>query len=471
MFRRGPRNARGGTAWIGAGVVLAAVVGLICAPAAKSPAQSAEPAPAAELPKRSGEQTPTTVDDARIEALIRELGDPSYEVRTRATRELCRIGHRAAPALKRAAAGDEFEAALRATNLLEVIDSVYFGGCSVRLSANPQRLAWDQPLELIVTIHNEGDYPAQIPVELPARRRREVSADARQVGDMIDLADYLRVVSPDGRQVDLKVDDILVDPQVAGAVEWRVEGGPLSELPPDREMVLRLSDFNRGWARYPLLARGIHKIVFTYEPQWDDEEFRRAGVGRVQSNALEVEVIESGPPIVRRRLRPAVFTIERAGDELVARLTNSDDLPIWVNTNWGSNQPPFAHLVWMVSVETSPQEERIEPEGRAPSVEAFSRQRLVEIAPGASLELGRVAIARLLETATVRALPAGGSYGVRAVLVNQCDLSWQRRQEPALLGNPRAPQELQTPLPRRMIAGRFASEVVKLTKSQAAPDP
>lgn len=460
MPRRRAGIARGIARRVNGAAVLAAVVWVLAVPAGRSPGQPADPAP----PTPPEQRNATTADDVRIEALIHKLGDPSYEVRTQATRELCRIGHRAAAALKQAAASDEFEIALRAANLLEVIDSVYFGGCSVRLSADPHRIAWDRPVELTVTIRNESDYPAQIPVETSARRRDELSPDARQVGDMVDLADYLRVVSPDGRRVDLEVDDILVDPQVTEAIEWRVDGGPLSELAPGGEAVVRVSDFNRGWARYPLLTRGVHKIVFVYEPQWDDQEFRRAGVGRVEGNAVEVEVTEPAPPIVRRRLPPAVVSIERAGDEMVARLTNSDDLPIWVNTNWGSNQPPFTEIIWTVFVETSSQEERLAEPGRAPPMNAFSRQRLVEVAPGASTELGRTPIERLLETATARGLPAGQSFQVRAALVNLCDLPWQRRQEPALLGNPRAPAGLQTPLPRRMITGRFPSDPVELAK-------
>ncbi|HUU94504.1 MAG TPA: hypothetical protein VM487_02100 [Phycisphaerae bacterium] len=422
-----------------------------------------------EPPGAASQPATRAVDDAAVEEMIRRLGDPSYDARTRATRELCRIGHRAAGALKEAAAGDDFETALRAANLLEVIESVYFGGCAVRLEADPARVSWNEPFELIVTIRNESDYSAQIPLEMSARRRGEVSADARQVGDMVDVADYLRVVSPDGRQVDLKVDDILVDPEVADAVEWRARGGPLGELPPGREVVVRLTDFNRGWARYPLLSRGVHKIDFVYEPQWDDEEFRRAGVGRVASNALEVEVTEAGPAIVRQRVRPAVVTIERSGDELVARLTNSDDLPIWINMNWGTSQAPFAHVVWTVFAGRTHEEELVEPEGRAPPMDAFTRDRLVEVAPGASVEVGRISLAQLLKKAMVQAVPAGRSFQVRAALVNQCDLSWQRRQEPALIGNHRVPEGLRTPLPRRMITGRFPSQPFEVIKPEDAP--
>jgi hypothetical protein len=441
-------------------VVVGLAVALLVVAAWTTRSRAQPPAPPVEQPA-------VAVDDARIAVLIRRLGDPSYEVRTRATRELCKIGHRAGAALKKAAAGDEFEIALRAASLLEVIDSVYFGGCRVELSAEPRRIAWDQTLEVVVTIRNESDYPAQIPLELSELRRRLVSADAQQVGDMVDLADYLRVVSPDGRQVDLKVDDILTDLQVADAIEWRAESGPVGELPPGRTLEFSLGEFNRGWARYPLLARGMYKIVFEYDPQWDDEEFRRAGVGRVRSKPLEIEVTEASPPMVRPRAPAALVAVERNGEALVARLTNCDDLPVWVNLNWGSVEPPFSQLVWRVATEASPEGVRVGQAAAPPPLKAFDRERLTNLPPGATAELGAVSIASLLKVPLVQGLPAGQSFRVRVELVNQCDLVWQRQQEPSMLDNPRVPAALQSPLPRRMLTGRFDSQPLELTKSGA----
>ena len=62
--------------------------------------------------------------------------------------------------------GDEFEIALRARNLLDLIDSLYFGGCTVRLVPGKNRIAWNQPVGLTVVIHNASGYPARVPLAL-----------------------------------------------------------------------------------------------------------------------------------------------------------------------------------------------------------------------------------------------------------------------------------------------------------------
>ena len=406
------------------------------------------------------------VTDAQIQELIGKLGHPSYETRARATRCLCMIGQRAADS-------EEFETALRARSLLQVIESVYFGGCSIHLAAEKARIAWDEPTDLIITIRNQSAYRAQLPLDTSAERRRALSEQARQVGDMVDLADYLRVTAPEGRRVELRADDLQGDPQVADAVEWRAEGGPVGELPAGGEVIHRLRPLNRGWARYPLLQRGVYKILFDYDPQWDDEEFRRAGVGRVTSNVLEVEVTKAAPPIVSASggsRRPAVITAEREGARLIARLTNADDLPIWVNLNLGADQPPFAQLVWTILAGGSREEVRFDLLSPQPSLEAFTQERFRKLAPGESVELGRAPLARFMQAPGVQALPAGADFELQAVLVNQAGIAWQRSPSSgSLLGNPRAPEALRNPLPRRMITGRFTSNPIELTKGDPQP--
>jgi hypothetical protein len=423
-----------------------------------------------------GGALPVEQTDDQILELIRKLGDPSYNVRTRATRQLCMIGQRAAPALQRAADSDEFEIALRAKNLLEVIESVYFGGCRIHLASAQAKIAWDDPFELTVTIHNESAYRAALPLDMSAERRRAFSEQARLVGDIVDLADYLSVTGPDGRQVDLRVDDLRDDPQVADAIEWRAEGGPVGELPGGDEIVYHLRPLNRGWARYPLLKRGIYKIVFEYDPQWDDEEFRKASVGQVTSNVLEVQVTREAPPLVQRSRRPAVVDVQQDGAHFVARLTSSDDLPIWVNLNLGADQAPFAQLVWTIAAGSAApvlEDVRFDLLSPPPRLDAFSRRRIRELAPGDSVELGRAPLAGLMRAKLVQGSPDGATFDLQATMVNQCDLTWQRGQQPSPLGNPRAPEALRTSLPRRMITGRFGSNPVTITKGglQAASDP
>ncbi|MFQ5492200.1 MAG: hypothetical protein ACE5GE_15900 [Phycisphaerae bacterium] len=401
--------------------------------------------------------------DEQIQALIRQLGDPAYPTRAEASRRLCMLGQRAAQALQRAARSDEFEVALRAADLLRVIDSVYFGGCSVRLDADRRAIAWDQAFALTATFKNDSPYRAQLPFDTSPPSDQPASAQARQVGNMLDLSEYLRVVGPDGRQVSLRIDDIRVDAEVSDVVEWRSEGGPVDRLGPGQALQVRIEAFNRGWARYPLLAEGIYKIVFDYEPQWDDEEFRRAGVGRVTAAPLEIQVTRPAPDIVRRSRHVAKLELVRIGDELVAQMANTDDLPVWVNRNFQGIQPPFADLRWTVQAGETLEDIKPRP-GDAWWSDDFSRQRLNRLEPGQVLEIGRLGLTQVRGRPAVKALPAGSAFKVRVSWGNLCDAAWQRGTEPATVGNPRAPADLRGPLPHRMLTGRFSSDALSLKK-------
>jgi len=431
-----------------------------------------------------------TVED-EIRALVTRLGDPSYAVRTEATRRLCMMGQRAIPALHRAADSGEFEIALGVRNILEVLDSLYFGGCSIRLDADRTRLAWDEPIELAVSIRNESAHPAHLPLDAADRRRSDGSLEgdigkpsqgasekpgavpvrgldhATQVGDLIDLADYLHVTAPDGRDIPLRVDDVRADRDVAEAIEWRANGGSVTELAPRAQAVYRVPRFNRGWARYPLLQPGVYRVVFDYDPQWEDEEFRQAGVGRVTSNVLELTVTKPAPAIVRQFNGETRLVVEQGDGRLVARLTNTDDLPVWINLNTCGDQPPFAQIVWTVFAGERVEEVRLDRVTPAPLPEAFRLDRVMELAPGDSLELQRIALADLFNAAGQAAVapsppspgsPPAGPVIIRATWVNQTDPVWQQQQEPTPLGNPRAPAALRQPLPRRMLTGRLTSD-------------
>ncbi|MHC4611245.1 MAG: hypothetical protein ACYS7M_12950 [Planctomycetota bacterium] len=157
-------------------------------------------------------------------------------------------------------------------------------------------------------------------------------------------------------------------------------------------------------------------------------------------------------------------------------MTSSDDLPIWVNLNLGADQAPFAQLVWTIAAGSAApvlEDVRFDLLSPPPSLDAFSRRRIRELAPGDSVELGRAPLAGLMRAKLVQGSPDGATFDLQATMVNQCDLTWQRGQQPSPLGNPRAPEALRTSLPRRMITGRFGSNPVTITKGglQAASDP
>jgi hypothetical protein len=94
----------------------------------------------------------------------------------------------------------------------------------------------------------------------------------------------------------------------------------------------------------------------------------------------------------------------------------------------------------------------------------FSRERLAELKPGARIELGRAPVARLTNAAQAKNLQPGQRFGVQATWTNLTDAAWQHQQQPPVLGNPEAAEGLRTPLPRRMLTGRFTSQVLELAK-------
>ncbi|HEY3245889.1 MAG TPA: hypothetical protein VGM03_21315, partial [Phycisphaerae bacterium] len=159
-------------------------------------------------------------DESEIERLIAQLSDASYEKRTEATRRLCAVGPAAIPALRRAAAGDEYETALRARNLLRTFEQVYFSGVEIRLAVSKEQIDWDEPVDLVLTLVNRSSAPARIPFEKPGRREESgddpaVARGVREVAELLDIGDFLSVTAPDGEEVELRVDDISSNPFIA----------------------------------------------------------------------------------------------------------------------------------------------------------------------------------------------------------------------------------------------------------------
>ena len=121
MNLRGRRSWLLLLAWIAVAVAIRTPVGL-----------AQEPRPEAHPP-----------DPAHVQELIRRLADPSYEIRTRATWELCALGPPAVEALRRAADTGEFEIALRARSVVDVFEQIHFGGVEISLAACRNRPSCD----------------------------------------------------------------------------------------------------------------------------------------------------------------------------------------------------------------------------------------------------------------------------------------------------------------------------------------
>lgn len=398
--------------------------------------------------------SPASEED--ITALIRDLSDPVYEKRQFATRRLCAIGMPAAGALRAVAEGNDVEASLRAGAVLSALDSLMFAGVDVRLSLSSDRIAWNESLDLRVTFVNNSPYTARVPFEIGASRRTGEIDDARQVGDMLDAADLLRVRRVDGARIDLVVDDIGADEKVVEAVHTRLNGGPVSVLEAGQKTSLTVSAFNRGWARYRLLDADTYAVVLDYTPQWEDDVLAAERIGRVASNTVTVTVTKAAPETVSRSGAEASLLVELDGPMIAARIVNRTDQTVVVNKHFGGS-PPFASGQWVFEDEGTRREIPVVA-GKAAAWDDFDPALLVSVEPGQSIELVRLPVEELLRNlAEAGADLEGDRWTVHFSYANLANRLWQSRQGSALLGNPKAPEILRDLLPRLILSTRQTS--------------
>ncbi len=398
---------------------------------------------------------PTTHEE--IAALVDSLSHPSYEKRTFATRRLCAIGTPARKKLQSAADGDDMETVLRARAILAVLDRLMFAGVEVKLGFARSKVVWDEPADLLVTMINRSEYPARVPFELDTATRQRLSDDARQVGDMLDLADLVHVQSAGALELELTVDDITDDPEVVAAVQDRLNGGPTGILVPGQQVTVTAQAFNRGWARYRLLDKGTYTVRLDYTPGWNDEVLITERVGRVVSNEATITVTRSAPDSVSRAGLQASLTLERRDKDLVALLSNHSDQAQLINEGFGPS-PPFAEGRWVWEVDGAREEVR---QGAKPTASwhDFDPALLVDLPAGDSLELARIDLGdlrRKLEGVGADLSDARGS--LHFGYANACNRQWQVQQGPALVGNPNAPPLFRSILPRRILSTRLTSQ-------------
>lgn len=403
--------------------------------------------------------------DAEIQALIRDLGAPSFEKRQFATRRLCAIGPAARTPLEEAAKESDFEIALRARNLLTLLDQIMLSGVGVSLAFTDSAVDWNRSIDLVVTFVNHSQHRARLPFldplepsDLAARKE----TDALQVGRMLDIADYLRVRRPDGSEIDLRVDDISVEPEIVAAVQKRLSGEAGIWLDAGQTVRIRVPAFNRGWARYPLLEEGVYNVSFDYAPDWEDDVLNAQRIGRVSAEKTSVTVRRSAPATISRSGGMAELVLVREGNTLIGRLVNTFDQPITLNTNYGRTAP-FAWARWVLGSGEERTEIAAVP-GEGDSWSEFRAERLVRVEPGESLEIARETLEELL-----RKLALGGRTDdparIYLIYANSCDRHWQIRQGSVLIGNPNAPAALRDPLPRLLPSLRLNSNEIS-----AAPD-
>lgn len=409
-----------------------------------------EPILAADRPPLLG---PTNREE--MASLVRTLGDPAYEARLFATHRLCAIGMEAREVLQAAAESADVEAALRAKQLLAVFDRLWFSGADVSLSFSKPIIDWLEPVDLNITMTNRLPYPARVPFDVDPGVRGD-AADARQVADMLDVAEWLKVRAPDGRELELRVDDIGGESAVFAVVQSRLAGGPGGVLAPGEQVTVTARDFNRGWARFPLLDRGEYAAMLDYVPDWTDVVLATARAGRVVSTPATVTIRDGAPPTISRAGIQTDLIVERDAHSIVARLVNRTDQPVLINTNFGG-AVPFADGRWVYELDQTRCDIPLLPKPGA-SWHDFKPELLVEVGPGESVELARISLAELRKLLTaVGADVTSDRWFVHFTYANLCDRQWQTRQGSALLGNEKAPVFFQHPLPRRTLSIRQSS--------------
>ena len=423
------------------------------------PARRATPAPAllsmlglllAALNPAASAEPPDTPSAHEIAPLIRQLGDRSFQVRASASRRLCMIGPAARPLLEQAARSTDFEVALRAKALLDVFDQLLFTGCEIEIAVSRNRIAWNEPLDLSLTVRNRSAYAATVPFGVSKTPGCPASREVGQVAALLDLADLLKVVGPDGAPIAFHADAADADPKIEAVLRSRAAAPPAARLEPHQTLRLQASNINRGGARYPTLREGTYRIMLAYEPQWDDEEFTSAGVGALRSNTVEVVVTGGAPAgVVGPGASPRLALTQHRGF-VVARITNRQDVPLWVNGNFGFDGPPYAALRWLVYDGDDWRDWTTPSDGA--SRQGFAREKLIEIAPGGEQELGRADLATLRKTA---AIDEGKPLFVRVVYSNLCDQSWQRHKKDL-------PTPLRAPLPARLLVTTLACEPLRI---------
>ncbi len=401
---------------------------------------------------------PATPDE--IAALVKALGDPSYAERTYATRRLCGVGPSAGEALRAAASGDDAEVAMRAKQLLAVFDQLLFAGVEVTLAFSRSSVAWSEPVDLIVTVENKSAYPARVSFDVDPAGRSSRTADARQVIDVLDLADWLMVRAPDGKNIELRVDDLNGDATVLAAVQERAAGSVGSVVPAGGRVELTLANFNRGWARYPLLDKGNYTVMLDYTPDWTDSALLAARAGRVSSNAAVVQITEAAPPTVARDGSPSRVFIEQVAEGFVARFENRTDRAVILNTNFGM-APPFAVGQWVLEAGGDRREIGLK-DRLGSSFKDYQPAGLVEIAPGQSAEVARLPFAEAQKVTAGHTPQDAGAWEIHFSYANLCDRAWQIAQGGMLLGNADVPAILREPLPPTVLGTRLTSNRLPL---------
>ncbi len=406
-----------------------------------------------------------TEDDAptnasAIRQLIEQLGNTSYEVRAQASRRICNLGNEAYELLKEAAEKGQAEISLRAKHLLTTLDALMFSGVEVSLAISSSSVRWHEPMDLTLTFVNLTHLPARVPFELVPPLVAKTK-EGRQVGNMLDAAEYLRIIAPDGSEVNIIIDDISEYPDVSHVVEQRVEGGTVNTLAPGDQVRITLRGFNRGWARYPLYEKGAYRIIFDYTPQWTDAALLADKVGRVVSNEVQINISQAAPPTVSRHQIMGTISVSLENEFVIARAHCASDKPIYINKNFGPRLP-FAQVRWEYSTH-----DRVINIPVSPDPISFTPNRIEKIGVGESLELARISVHQLRDwlNGYQASLDEPGAT-IRCTYANWCNRAWQIREQIRRTKDGAKSTFSDVELPRRILSARHASQAISLTETK-----
>jgi hypothetical protein len=347
----------------------------------------------------------TVPTEQEIRLAIRDLNHPSPARRRAAVQRLAEWGPLAFDALGKVASGTELEPALLARDLLREMGEVLFIGARVRLEIDRDRVRWDEPVTLSVVVENPSSTPIVVPwPEEPLPSATLPADDVHQVSAMMDIADQLVVTRPDGDPLEARIDPIEHDTAVHRALEIRAGDHPPSHpLAPGRTERLDVRQFNRGWARYPLLEKGKYTVKFEYQPEWKNPAWVAQGFGRITSNAISIEVTEPAPPAIRQADRAVRMNLYREGGRIIGELENTWDRSLWLNLNIGGPPETHARLDWVLELPDQDNEPfHLDSDMTGP---LFGTDRLREVAPGQKVRVSTVDPEVLLKRA--RPAPAG----------------------------------------------------------------
>ncbi len=406
---------------------------------------------------QENKQDDTPAAESAMRQLIDQLGDASFEVRAEATRRICKMGLVASEYLKQAAATGQAEISLRAKHLLKTLDALMFSGVEVSLAVSASTVRWHEPVDIKMTFTNHSPVPARVPFELGSKSLAK-SLEGRQVGDMLDAAEYLHITAPDGSDVNIMLDDISEHPDVTNIVEHRVQGGTVSTLAPGEKAELTLRGFNRGWARYPLYEKGAYRISFDYTPQWSDDSLLSEKVGRVVSNDVQINISEAAPLSVSRHQIMGAFSIALENDQFIARAHCRSDKPIFINKNFGLRLP-LSQARWEFSTQTKIIEIPV-----TPAREIFDPNLIEKIDVDESIVVAKISRQALQDWLTQRnASLDEPDAKICFTYANWCNRTWQLREQIRSSKKGTKPQIADVALPRRILSARHASKPLALT--------